>query len=276
MIKVVKHSLILILLFAGIPQGHGQNSPAEEAGLEAVRREANKILMRKTIDEARVAKARGDTQEAIFKYEEAWRLSQNLTGVDAERGQIQAELVPIRVELAKKAQSTGNTAEANTQLTRALMINPRDPIALKEKADNDRRIAELAGKKPDETVTSRLEEFHGERIATSTKVQNARFLIEMGRLKEAEELLKAAVKEDPENRATFYYLNLIKEQVYAQESRKREITMKDQMVEVERAWNKPTQRDSLPPFGNPFANTNLVYTHAAAGSVSEIGIDSNR
>ena len=90
MIKAVKHSLILILLFAGVAQGHGQNTPGEEASLEAVRRDANKILMRKTIDEARVARTRGDTQEAIFKYEEAWRLSQNLTGVDAERAQIQA------------------------------------------------------------------------------------------------------------------------------------------------------------------------------------------
>jgi tetratricopeptide (TPR) repeat protein len=262
MIKAVKTSLILILLFAGVEQSRGQ-SPADEAGLEAVRREANKILMRKTIDEARVARTRGDIQEAIFKYEESWRLAQNLTGVETERAQIQAELTPIRVELAKKAQSRGDLAEADTQLKRALAIHPTDVVARKEKTDNDARVLASQGKKPSEAVTSRAEEFNRERIATSTKVQDARFLIEMGRLKEAEDLLQAAAKEDPESRATFYYLSIIKEQVYAQEARKREISAKDRMVEIEKSWNPPVQREMLPPFGNPHATNNQVMTSTA-------------
>ena len=50
-------------------------------------------------------------------------------------------------------------------------------------------------------------------------------------------------------------LDLIKEQKYAQEARKREISMKDAMVTIEQSWNAPAVRDLLPS-PNPFATTN--------------------
>jgi tetratricopeptide (TPR) repeat protein len=258
MIKAVKTSLILILLFAGVAPGRGQVA-LDDASAEAVRRQANTIEMRKMIEDARVARTRGETLTAIQKYEAAWILSQNLANVDTERGQIEAELIPIRLEIAKKSQSRGDLDEADTQIKAALRINPNDPAARKAKTENDLRIKEKEGKTPSGEYTSRVEGFNKERINVSTQVQNARLLIEMGRIEEAEKLLKDAVKQDPEHRAAFYYLDLIKEQKYNQEARKREAGAKERLVEVEKSWNDPIKRDAL-PVANPYAKTNLVHT----------------
>lgn len=267
MIKAVKTSLILILLCGGsISQARAQAaaagaaaSAAEQAEMEAVRRQANTIQMRKTIDEARAAKTRNDITQAIQKYEAAWTLSQGLINVEAERGQIAAELVPIRLDLAKKAQSRGDLKEADTQIRAAQRVAPTDEAVLKLRADNDQRMREKIGQVPSEKVLSRKEEFRQERVKISTDVHDAQFLMEQGRLDEAEKILREAVKTDPENRPAFYYLDLIKEQRYAQEARKREIGMKDRMVDIEKSWTPPTQREMLPT-SNPFARTNEIFT----------------
>jgi len=258
MIKAVKTSLILILLFAGVAPGRGQ-AALDDASAEAVRRQANTIEMRKLIEDARLAKSRGETLSAIQKYEAAWINSQSLANVDTERAQIQAELVPMRLEVAKQAQSRGDLDEADTQIKAALRINPNDTAALKAKRDNDVRIHEKEGKAPSGEYTRRIEDFNKERVNTSTEVQNARLLIEMGRIDEAEKLLKDAVKQDPEHRAAFYYLDLIKEQKYSQEARRREVSAKDRLVDIEKSWNTEVRRELLPD-NNPYAKTNLVQT----------------
>ena len=98
-------------------------------------------------------------------------------------------------------------------------------------------------------------------IATSTLVQDGRMLIEMGKLDEAEATLLQAVRRNPEDRNAFYYLSVIKEARFAQEARKREISAKDALVEVEKSWNVPISREKLPT-PNPFTQTNMVRTSA--------------
>ncbi|MDB6039727.1 MAG: von Willebrand factor, partial [Verrucomicrobiales bacterium] len=77
-------------------------------------------------------------------------------------------------------------------------------------------------------------------------VQDARLLMETGKLDEAEAKLKQAAKKDPENQGAFYYLKLLTERRYQQEARKREIVPGEAMLTVERSWNTPLTRDSLP------------------------------
>ena len=263
MTKAVKTSLLVLLLCGGsISQAQAQGGLDDAASAEAVRRQANTIALRRTIDEARLAKSRGELALAIQKYEAAWTLAQGLLNVESERQQIVSELVPIRLELAREAKSRGDLAEADTQIRNALRLDPTNDEARKAKVENDQRVLEQRGQKPSGAVVGRTEEFRNERLATSTLVQDARFLIEMGRLDEAELKLKQAVKNDPEHRAAFYYLSLIKEQRYAQEARKREISVKDAFVDVERSWNAPIGRELLPS-PNPFATTNMVHTSPA-------------
>src|SRR5688572_336641 len=109
MIKAVKTSLLVLLLCGGsISQAQAQGGLDDAASAEAVRRQANTIALRRTIDEARLARSRGELPLAIQKYEAAWTLAQGLLNVESERKQIAAELLPIRLALAKEAQSRGD------------------------------------------------------------------------------------------------------------------------------------------------------------------------
>src|SRR5687767_9144562 len=185
MIKAVKTSLLVLLLCGGsISQAQAQGLD-DAASSEAVRRQASTIALRRTIDEARLARSRGEMALAIQKYEAAWTLAQSLVGAESERQQIVADLVPIRLDLAREAQSRGNLGEADVQIKNALRLDPTNDTARKAKVENDQRVSERIGKAPSQGVVSRTEEFQAERIATSTLVQDARFLIEMGRIDEA-------------------------------------------------------------------------------------------
>src|SRR3954468_21961704 len=153
MIKAVKTSLILLLLCGGSIQAHAQAGLDDAASAEAVRRQASQIQLRRTIDEARLAKSRGEIQLAIQKYEAAWTTAQGLVGAEAERNEIKAELIPIRLELARREQSRGNLGEADTQIKNALRLDQTNDEARKAKVENDLRVEETKGKVPSEKVT---------------------------------------------------------------------------------------------------------------------------
>src|SRR5207253_909593 len=126
----VKTSLLLLLLCGGsILQARAQAGTDDAASAEAVRRQANTILLRRTIDEARLAKSRGELPLAIQKYEAAWTLAQGLLNVEPEREQIKAELIPIRLDLAKQAQSRGDLGGADTEIKNALRLDPTNDAA---------------------------------------------------------------------------------------------------------------------------------------------------
>src|ERR1043165_111030 len=130
MIKAVKTSLLLLLLCGGsILQTHAQAGTDDIASAEAVRRQAARIQLRRTIDEARLAKSRGEIPLAIQKYEAAWTTALGLLNVDAERKEIQAELIPIRLQLARDDQSRGDLGEADTQIKNALRLDPTNDEA---------------------------------------------------------------------------------------------------------------------------------------------------
>lgn len=60
--------------------------------------------------------------------------------------------------------------------------------------------------------SGRLATLRNEQLRDSPLMEDARRLIEIGRLEEAKTLLKRALEEHPENHAALYYLNLIQEQ----------------------------------------------------------------
>jgi len=75
-------------------------------------------------------------------------------------------------------------------------------------------------------------------IKVPQKVQEARRLIELGNLHEAEKILKEAIHDDPKDRVAFYYLDLIKEQIYEKSS-------------------TPPALGELLPMPNPSSRTNV-------------------
>lgn len=83
---------------------------------------------------------------------------------------------------------------------------------LDERFYKERTDAETFGRAPSEKVVRRSEEFQSGRVQTSTLVQDARSLIDLGRTDEAEKLLKRAQQNDPDHRAAAYYLKIVEEQ----------------------------------------------------------------
>lgn len=263
MIKVVSTSLIFIALFGSSPRLHAQpaGSVADQAAsAEAVRRQAKTIELRSKLQDAQALQTKGDLAAAAKAYEEAYDLVRSVgTNIERETEQTIKGMTEVRMELARRAQGRADLGEAEAQVTRVLRVNPKHEEAQKFKRENDKLVQERLGKEPSKEVLQRVPEIRQEQVNTSILVNDARLLIEMGKLDEAEAKLKQAVKENPEHRAAFYYLTLIKERRFNQEARKREALAKEKIVEVESAWNIPSTRESLPN-SNPFARTNRVYT----------------
>ncbi|HEV8544155.1 MAG TPA: hypothetical protein VGR78_17330 [Verrucomicrobiae bacterium] len=272
MIKVVSTSLIFIALFGTLPRIFAQDAVAvaaanQAAAEEAVRREAAKVELRKSLAEAQALQAKGDLVAASKEYEKAYDLVQRIgVQIDAERAETIKGLAETRLELARRAQNKGNLEEATKQVDRVLRVDPKNTAAQEFKAKNDKMVADLRGKEPSKDIVERIPEIRNDRVATSTLVQDARLLMEMGKLDEAEAKLQLAAKEDPENHGAFYYLTLIKERKYAQEARKREVNTKEKLVEVESAWNTPISRETL-PMANPYAQTNQIYTSSGRQAI---------
>jgi Flp pilus assembly secretin CpaC/tetratricopeptide (TPR) repeat protein len=261
MIKAATRSiLILLLLAAGSPRFFAQPSPEDIATAEAVRRQANMIDLRRTLEDAARVQKQGELTHAAQLYEKALDLIRDIgVGVDAETREAVAGLTTVRLQLAEQARRNGNLDEASAQVHRVLTVDAHNPAALKLKAELDRAIADRQGKVPSKEIIDRVPEVKQDQIATSTLVQDGRMLIEMGKLDEAEAKLKEAVRRNPEDRNAFYYLSLIKEAKYSQEARRREISAKDALVQVEASWNAPVIRERL-PVPNPYTSTNLVHT----------------
>lgn len=260
MIKAATSTIsILLLLAAGTPL-LGQPSTADIASTEAIRRQASTIELRRTLEDAARVHKQGDLAEAARRYERALELVRDIgVGVERESAEAVAGLAAVRLQLAEQARRVGNLAEADAQVSRVLRVDPQNAAAQKLKKEVDRAEEERKGKVPSKEILDRVPEVKKEGLATSTLVQDGRMLIEMGKLDDAEAKLQQAVRNNPEDRNAFYYLSLIKEARYAQEARKREISAKDALVEVEKSWNSPISREKLPS-PNPVATTNKVWT----------------
>jgi tetratricopeptide (TPR) repeat protein len=273
MIKVVSTSLILIVLLGTANRIIAQDSApadaaAKAAGEEAVRRQAQIIQLRTTLEDAQALQSRGELAAASKKYENAWDLVQSVgVNVDREKAETLQGFADVRLQLARKAQARGDLNEADAQVKRVLLVDPKNTVAQSFKQENDKLIQDRLGKEPSKEILQLVPDIRKERINTSILVNDARLLMEMGKLDEAEAKLTVAAKTDPENRAAFYYLQEIKEKRYAQEARKREITAKERVVEVESSWNTPLGRDTL-PMANIYATTNRIYTSAGRQAIA--------
>jgi len=106
-------------------------SAAGMAVNQAVVRQAYTIELRQKLEDAKSAAARGDLPGAANLYEDAKALVDQIgSGIDAETAQTISGFVATRLELARRAQHDGNLLEANTQVARALKVDPHNAAAL--------------------------------------------------------------------------------------------------------------------------------------------------
>ncbi|MCE0497808.1 MAG: hypothetical protein LV481_07680, partial [Methylacidiphilales bacterium] len=260
MMKPTTIQLGLILLLAAPRLAFSQPSGVDTAVDEAIYRQANHITLRQKLDDARAAQARHDLLAAAKLYDAAWDLVQKIgSGVEDEALQTKAGLAEVRLELARAAQHRGDLREAGVEVDDVLRVDKENPVALEFKRSNNLLLAEMAGKLPSEEAHARIPDIAKEKVTAATLVQDGKLFYEMRKLDEAEAKLKAAMKMDPENQASYYYMNLVREARYQETVNKRDVDSRKKLVEVENDWAETTKRDLLPQ-PNPYAHTNLVWT----------------
>jgi tetratricopeptide (TPR) repeat protein len=178
------------------------------------------------LEQARDAIRRDQLKEAAKFYQEAVAQIPNSqvgnAAVDAEKTEAVAGLDVVREKLARLAMAAGDMIEADYQADAALKVDPSNESLRRLKAEIKQREAEQLGRVPSPDMLRRAPALEKEKIDIATRVQNAKFLYEMGKYNEAEVILTEVVKEDPSNRSAPYYLDLIKEARYMDRARRRE------------------------------------------------------
>ncbi|MEK7706727.1 MAG: hypothetical protein AAB380_01870, partial [Verrucomicrobiota bacterium] len=260
MTKAASLSLGLIMLIGTTAITWSQSAPTDAAINEAVRRQANTILLRQKLSDARSAELRKDPAAAVKLYEDAYKLVQDIGDtVSPEATTTVAGLVAVRLELARAAQNRDDLDEAKTQAARVLKVDPKNEAGLAFMKQNEKMLADQRGRRPTAAAVERAAATQIEKTEAATMVQDGRLLLELGKLDEAETKLKQAMNLDPENRAAFYYLSLVKEAHYSEADRRRDQDSKEGLVKVEQEWAYPVRRELL-PVPNPYATNNLIYT----------------
>jgi type II secretory pathway component GspD/PulD (secretin) len=268
------------VLLASASVGLAQASGQDAAVSEAVYRQANRITLRQKISDARVAQGRNDLATSARLYDESWEIVQRIgAGVDQETAQVRTGLGQVRMELARAAQRRGDLPAAKVHVDDVLRVDPQNTEARAFAAENAKLAIEQRGLTPSEDAQAQMPKLAEEKAKNNTLVQDGRLFLEAGKLVEAEAKLRQAVKEDPQNQAAYYYLNLVREARYAEALSKRDTSSRQRLVEVEEAWYTPPNREKL-PVPNPYARTNLIHTskgrQAIAAKLDKIRLDSVR
>src|SRR5712675_2206518 len=202
MTKAVSLSLGFIFLLASGASLSAQSSATDVAVNEGVVRQANTIVLRQKLAEARSAAASGDLPAAAKYYEDAYTLVQLIgSGIDSEKAQTINGLDSTRLQLARQAQGNGDLNAANTEVNRVLKVDPKNSAAIAFKKQNDQMIAVMRGKTPDAQTLEKIPVVMNEKTDAGTLVQDGKLLYEMGKLEEADAKFNAALKLDPNNTA---------------------------------------------------------------------------
>ena len=277
MIKAVYFSLCCLLLGAvAVP---AQTSPGDTAVNEAVMRQAQTIVLRQKLADARRISARGDIVDAAVLYQEAYELTQKIgSGIRTETQEAVSGLVSTRLTLARQAQRNADYLGADKEVTQALKAAPQNSAALEFKKQNDHIMKLMAGRTPSPAALEQIPAVKKDRTEAGTMVQDGKLFYEMGKLDEADAKLKAALQLDPDNQAAFYYLNLVKQARYSRESLQHTADTQARMNQVEKSWVLPVPTTSLPEIANQYATNPAVYTGPGRGAImdklSRIKLDS--
>jgi len=260
MIKAATLPLGLLLLLTTLGVSPAQVTPGQTAVDEVIRRQAAHITLRERLAAAQAAVDRHDLATAATLYDDAWALVQSIgPGVEDEREQTRAGLAMVRLELATAAQRRNDLLAAKKHIDDLLRVDPTNAAALDLRDLNNKMLGEQAGKRASAAVEGQIPDLVQARVKTSTLVQDGRIFFENGKMDEAEVRLKQAIKDDPENQAAFYYLNLVREARFKEALSNRDVSSRQGLLELEQAWASPPKRELL-PLPNPYARATLINT----------------
>ena len=260
---MTKAALIILGLAASIAlplSGSAQENSSATAVNEAVMRQANQIVLRNKLAEAKAAEVRGDIVGAAKVYQECINLTQEIgSGAEAETKRSVSGLVANRLILARDAQGRGDLREADVQIKQVLKVDSKNNEAILFKDGNDRMLSSLKGRMPDVATLDRLPQIGTQKTQSGTLAQDGKVLYEAGKLDDAEVKFNEALVLDPDNSGAYYYLNLIKQTKFARSNAQHTVDSQERMSQVEKRWVLPVANPRL-PIPNAYATNNLVYT----------------
>ncbi len=262
MIYSALSSLCLVaLLFATTVSAQAQAASDTQAAIDdGIRRQAMTLKMRQILADAQATQKRNETAAAAKKYEDALALIAQIgANVESENKMILSGLIEVRLQLADQAMRRTDYGAATLQLDRVLKLDPRNVAGLEMKKENNALGAEGKGRRPTDEQLNKIPEIVALQYKTGELVQNGKLLYDMGRMDEAQVELKKAIKLDPNNQAAFYYLELVLGTIYARETRQRESSSKEMLMQVEQEWPLSLSRDLL-EVPNPYAKNKNVNT----------------
>src|ERR1700722_4958921 len=236
------HLYCLILLLVTASALKAQTPPPDAINAatdEAVRREADKIILHNNLASAERARQQGDLITALHLYEDCYSRIQKIgiTAVPAENQQVVASLVVILFELAQRDQERKDYGKADEHYSRILVIDPGNPDATVAQRENRKLLHLQEGTIPSRELIEQIPSFRTNEVRVATMVQDGRLLYEAGKLDEAEAKLNEAYQRDPGNVAAYQYPRLIKEKRMADSTRRSELHSGDAILQVEKAWD---------------------------------------
>src|SRR5204863_7253519 len=129
MTKVAITPLCLTLLLGTVSVLPAQTPGGVDAAVqESIHRQADRIKLNQTLQEARRVEQR-DPAAAAKLYDSAWTLCETIGEPAPETQQTVAGLTNVRMQLARDAQRRGDLADAETDVTDVLRVNPNNAAA---------------------------------------------------------------------------------------------------------------------------------------------------
>ncbi len=260
------HLYCLILLLVAAPVVRAQSPPSADATAtatdEAVRRQANMIILRNNLQAADTARQAGDLLKADRLYEDCYSRVQDIgeIAVPDEKQRTVSGLESVLFDLGHRAQESRHYDEADRRYSRILVIDPGNQAALAAQRENKKILDLQAGTVPSQAVVEKIPEWRTNEVNVATAVQDGKLYYEAGKLDEAEAKFKEALHQDPSNVAAAQYMKMILERRMADATRRSEYHSANALVEVEKAWDVEKRSQKMEPHPNPFNRTNLVYT----------------
>lgn len=255
--QILAAVLVTTLCSASVARG----AETDTAITAAVHREANKILLRQKLEEASAAVAGRDMASAAKLYDAAVEL---VGQVGASNCELEADeavrgFSAVRLQLAEQARQRRDYREVDVQLNRILKVDPKNPQALAAKKENDKTLSELRGQIPTDAAVKDGKKGKEEEIDSNTHVQNARVLLEGGRLDQADQELDLALKLNPNNGSALRYKELVRNRRYQISLANKNRDNGNKILQVIDAYADDKRRNEL-PVPNPYNRADTIHT----------------
>ncbi|HNQ73397.1 MAG TPA: hypothetical protein PKN95_07310 [Verrucomicrobiota bacterium] len=265
-IKILAAVLVATAFSATVVVG----AETDAAISEAVRRDANKILLVQKLEEASRAVANRDLGNAAKLYDAAVSLVDQIGAVNCEleAGEAIRGFAGVRLQLAELARKRGDFREVDVQLNRILKVDPKNSQALLAKQQNDKTLRELRGQIPTDAAVSEARKGQEALVESNTHVQNARVLLESGRLDQAEAELDQALQLVPGNPSALRYKELLRNQRYQISLSHKNRDNGEKILEVVNTYADRKDRDRL-PVPNPYNRVDTVHTGKGRQAIYE-------